>query len=242
MRNCNTVFSSPPGLGGWAGLASLLLLGPLFFLAFTVLAEEPQGQAPPSQEPIGFTADFVSTLIPQAREKSIFSGRIYASPPRIRFEPYRQEGNGSYNEIHLYDFERQQMRRVFLEDKIYFEVELNETSRLKAMQDGWIPWKDLPNTKRRKIRLKEDFANDHPSVLHLLERRIEIPRAKKPNFIFQEYSLFWEATDLKGLPVRIIYLLSDRTTVVLDYKNVKLEEPDPSLFEPPKGFRNLSPF
>ena len=226
---------------GWVGLADLLLLGSLFFLRSPVLAEEPQGQTP-SQEPIGFTADFVSTHIPQVREKSVMIGRIYALPPRIRFEPYGQEGDGSYNEVHLYDFERKQMRRVFLDDKIYFEVELNENSRLKAMQDGWIPWKDFPNTKRRKIRLKEDLANDHPSVLNLLERRLEIPRAKKSNLIYQEYSLFWEATDLKGLPVRIIYFLSDRTTVVVDFKNVKLENPDPSLFDPPNGFRNLSPF
>ena len=222
-------------------MASLLLLGSLLFLSSTVSPEDPQGQTP-SQESIGFIADYSSTKIPQAREKSVMSGSITASPPRVRFEPYSEEGNVSYHEVHLYDFERQQMRRVFLDDKIYFEAELNENSRIKAMRDGWIPWKDLPNTTRRKIRLKEDFANDHPSVLYLLELKVEIPRAKKSKLTFQEYSLLWEATDLKGLPVRIIYFLPDRTTVVVDYKNVKLEDPDPSLFEPPKGFRNLSPF
>jgi len=170
------------------------------------------------------------------------SGKIYTLPPRVRFEPRSEEEEEAYSEVQLYDFENQKMRRVFFDDKIFFQIELTEKNRFKAMQDGWIPWKDLPNTKRRKIKLKEDLANDHPSILYLQERKIEVPGDKKSSPILPEYSLIWEATHLKDLPVRIIYFLSNQRTVVVDYKNAKLADLEPTFFQPPEEFLNLSPF
>lgn len=234
MRNCNSAL--PP----------LLFSIALFFLPFSLVssiasAKDPLVQTSSSQV-FRFTADFMSTVILHNQDKAVMNGRIYSSPPLVRFEPHPEEGIGSYNEILLYDFERQKVRRVFLGDKIYFEDELTERNRLKAMQEGWIPWRDLPNTQRRKIKLKEDFVNDHPCVLYLLERKLEIPTGKKPSSIARQYSLFWEATDLNNLPVRIIYFLPEKSAVVVDYKDVKLEDPDPALFTTPEGFLNLSPF
>lgn len=195
-----------------------------------------------SQSVIGFTADFTSRVIFHDKEQTLMSGKIYTLPPRVRFEPRFEEEDEAYGEVQLYDFENQKMRRVFFDDKIFFQIELTERNRFKAMQDGWIPWKDLPNTKRRKIKLKEDLVNDQPCVLYLQERKIEAPADKKSSSIFLEYSLIWEATHLKDLPVRIIYFLSNQRTVVVDYKNARLSDMDPKFFQPPDEFLNLSPF
>jgi hypothetical protein len=203
-----------------------------------------QGSSPQisSQQAEGFTADFSSTLIFKDKAHTLSSGRIFASPPLVRFEPQPEEPDQAYNEVQLYDFEHQKMRRVFLDDRIYFQIELSEKARIKAMQEGWIPWKDFPMIKRRKIRLKEDVINDHPCTLYLQERRWEVPADKMAPAEFLEYSLVWEATSLKGLPVRIIYFLPNQRIVVIDYKNIKLANLDPPLFNPPDGFIDLSPF
>jgi hypothetical protein len=204
-------------------------------------AQEPPATAPPQQART-FTADFTSSLIFKDKSYTLLSGRIFASPPLVRFEPQPEEPDRDYNEVQLYDFEQQKMRRVFLDDRIYFQIELNEKARINAMQDGWIPWKDPPMIKRRRIRLKEDVVNDHPCILYLQERRLEAPADRKATARFLEYSLIWEAAHLNGLPVRIVYFLPNQRIVVVDYKNMKPADPNPSQFSPPEGFLDLSPY
>jgi len=236
MRNCSTAMICIRAVRFYLPPVCLVLL-----LSLKASAQEPS--APTSSRQAGeFTADFVSTLIFKDRSYTLLSGKIFASPPLVRFEPEPEEPDRVYNEVQLYDFDHQKMRRVFLDDRIYFQIELNEKARIKAMQDGWIPWKDLPMIKRRKIRLKEDVVNDHPCILYLQERRLEVPADKKAAAVSLEYSLVWEATHLNGLPVRIIYFLSNQRIVVADYKNMKLADLDPPLFNPPEGFLDLSPF
>jgi hypothetical protein len=48
----------------------------------------------------------------------------------------------------------------------------------------------------------------------------------------------WGATDLKGIPVRVD-LLSNGSVVTTTYQDIKLQTPDPALFQPPK---NCKPF
>ncbi|HXC61275.1 MAG TPA: hypothetical protein VNV63_01255, partial [Nitrospiria bacterium] len=57
-----------------------------------------------------------------------------------------------------------------------------------------------------------------------------------------EYILLWEATDLGNLPVRIVYTGPDYITKIVEYRNVRIEPVDASLFQPPKGFPSMSPF
>ncbi len=236
MLNCNTAMTCV-----WATRFYLPLICLVLLLSLNASGQEPSPPAS-SQQAEGFTADFSSTLIFKDKARTLLSGRIFASPPLVRFEPQPEEPDQAYNEIQLYDFEHQKMRRVFLDDRIYFQIELTEKARMKAMRDGWIPWKDIPTIKRRKIRLKEDFANDHPCILYLQERRLEVPADQKAPVVSLEYSLVWEATNLKGLPVRIIYFPPNQSIVVVDYQNMKLADLDPPLFNPPEGFLDLSPF
>ncbi|MCI0528144.1 MAG: hypothetical protein L0Y56_11965 [Nitrospira sp.] len=237
MLNCNTAMICVR-----AARFYLPLLCLVFWVALNASAQE---SSPPasSQQAAGFTAEFTSTLIFKDKGHTLLSGRIFASPPLVRFEPQPEEPDRAYNEVQLYDFEQKKMRRVFLDDRIYFQIELTEKARMKAMRDGWIPWKDLPTIKRRKIMLKKDFVNDHPCILYLQERRSEVPvDNQKTSVVSLEYSLVWEAIDLKGLPVRIIYFPPNQSIVVVDYKNMKLADLGPPLFNPPEGFLDLSPF
>ena len=236
MRNCERTLPSV-----WIPLAYFQLFCLLLLFSTNAYAQESSVQTV-TQPAMGFTADFTSRILFKNKEQTIVSGKIYTLPPRVRFEPRPAEEEETYNEVQLYDFEQQMERRVFLDDRIYFQVELTESARMKAMREGWIPWKDHPNTKRRKIKLKEDLVNDHPCILYLQERKIETPTDKKSSSIFVEYNLIWEATNLQGLPVRIIYFLSNQRTVVVDYKDAKLAEMEPTFFQPPEGFLNLSPF
>jgi hypothetical protein len=222
-------------------LACFQLFCLLLLLPRDVFPQESSVQTTP-QPGTGFTADFTSKMIFNNKEQTILSGKLYTLPPRVRFEPHSEEEDEAYGEVQLYDFEDQKMRRVFFDDKIFFQIDLTERNRFKAMLEGWIPWKDLPNTKRRKIKLKEDLVNGHPCILYLQERKIEAPADKKSSFTFLEYSLIWEAADLKELPVRVIYFLPNQRTVVVDYKNARLSDMDPTFFQPPEGFLNLSPF
>ncbi|GEM_PF-1595384 len=236
MPNCNTAMICVRAVRFY-----LLLICLVFLVSLNASAQESSPSAS-SQQTGEFTADFTSTLIFKDKGYTLLSGRIFASPPLVRFEPQPEEPDRAYNEVQLYDFEHQKMRRVFLDDRIYFQIELNEKARMKAMRDGWIPWKDLQTIKRRKIMLKEDFVNNHPCILYLQERRSEVPADKKTSVVSLEYSLVWEAINLKGLPVRIIYFPPNQSIVVVDYKNMKLADLSPPLFNPPEGFLDLSPF
>jgi hypothetical protein len=233
MRNCRVALLR-------FRFASLLFFY-VIFLSSSVLAQAvPAETAPPVA--LDFTADYIFTIIFGDKEKSVTHGKIYVSPPRIRVEPHPEKGGSGYSEYLLYEFKERKMQRIFPKERIYFETDITERNWLKAMRDGWIPWEDFPKIERRKIKLKEDMANGHPCILYLQERKAEIPRGKEAPLIQKEYILRWEATDLKNLPVRVVYFLQPGNTVIVDYNNVKVEEFILSFFAPPEGFLNLSPF
>lgn len=189
------------------------------------------------------TAELLSTTYFQGHVTGTSKGKIYLSASRIRFEPVADEDSEGYNELFLYDFKQKAMRRVFPDDRIYFEIALSERSRFKAMRDGWIPWEDSPEVKRRWIRLKEDFMNGHPCTLELLERTMQVPAGKKGKTRrLSDYSLYWKAQDLNNQPVRIVYFLPSQSVVIVDYRDARWETADPKLFRPPEGFLSLSPF
>ena len=216
---------------------------PLFFLLLCPALSVPSASAQDLPEGISFSADFLSTSIRRDQVSDVVKGRVYISPPSVRLEPEAHETSKGYKEIFLYDFDEKKQRRVFLDDQIYFETPISEKSFFKAMQEGWIPWEDAPDIKRRWIRLKEDFMHGHPCVLELLERSAEVPTGKDDDTtrVFS-YSLYWKATDLNHLPVRIVYFPRNQRVVIVDYSDIKVGKTDAALFLPPEGFLNLNPF
>ncbi len=222
------------------------LLFPAIFFVLTASAlaqDEPVEVKTPSTKEV-IRADYLATSLFHNRITDIREGEIYLFNKKVRFEPKAENGTTGYQNVFLYNFKENKMRRIFPQDKIFFEIDLSEKTRIKAMRDGWIPWKDFPEVERRWIKLKEDVVNGQACVLELLERRVEVKskkKRKKPQFLY-DYSLYWKATDLDGLPVRIVYFLRGGTVVIVNYNDIKTEEMDASLFLPPENFVSLSPF
>jgi len=87
----------------------------------------------------------------------------------------------------------------------------------------------IPNPIKEKSDIGEETINGHPCV--------------KCKVIIQEGGgttewTTWEATDLNRFPIRAEYPAGGKT-IKFEYTNVKLEKPDPSLFEPPKGCKKF---
>ena len=49
--------------------------------------------------------------------------------------------------------------------------------------------------------------------------------------------LVWSALELNGFPVKIV---EEKNGTVVEYQNIRLGPPDPSLFEVPSGYRKMS--
>ncbi len=189
-----------------------------------------------------FTADFVSSIFVEDRRIPQQRARVHVAAPSVRVELAPEESDRAYNEIILYDFGQKKMRRIFLDDRIYFEHSISSALVEKAMLEGWIPWEDFPNIKRQSIKLKEDVVNGHPCRLMLHERVLTVSGVKGEERRIRSYHLRWEASDLNFLPVRIIYFMNDGGGVMVEYENIRAGRPDPVLFQTPEGFLHLSPF
>jgi hypothetical protein len=96
---------------------------------------------------------------------------------------------------------------------------------LRSPKAGETP---APNPIKEKSDIGEETINGHPCI--------------KCKVITQEGGTIewttWEATDLNRFPIRAEYF--DRGKIMrLEFTDVKLEKPDSSLFEPPKGCKKL---
>jgi hypothetical protein len=87
----------------------------------------------------------------------------------------------------------------------------------------------IPNPIKGKSDIGEETVDGHPCI--------------KCKVIIQEGGsatewTTWEATDLNRFPIRVEYPAGGKIRK-FEYTNIKLEKPDPSLFELPKGCRKV---
>lgn len=182
---------------------------------------------------VGLTADLNTIVVDTAGNEKVSVVRIYRLGKLVRYEPKVN----NIEEVNIYDFDLLKEIRVIYSDKIFFERKINRSFLLKAERDGfYMPVN--PNVTIDRIRLKEDKFDDHPAILYLVVKTLK----KDGKNLIKEYSLVWEATDMNDIPIKIVYPQSDRSTVIVEYRNAKLEKLDPLLFQPPPDFLNLSPF
>lgn len=80
--------------------------------------------------------------------------------------------------------------------------------------------------KLDRKELGKETVDGHPTVKHKVTVTDHTGKA-------QEMTV-WNATDLKDFPIKI-EAVDEGTKVVMTYKNIKLQKPDDSLFEAPKG-------
>lgn len=181
---------------------------------------------------VGLVANLNITTINRAGKESASEAKVYKLGKLVRIEPK----GSNIGEVNLYDFEHLMELRVIYSDKIFFERRISRNFLLRAERDGFYKPVD-PDITIDKIRLKEDRFDNHPTILYLVVRSLKIG-----GNVAKDYSMVWEATDLENIPVRIVYPLLGFSTVIVEYRNVAFEKLDPSLFQPPPEFLNLSPF
>ena len=97
---------------------------------------------------------------------------------------------------------------------------------LRSPQSAATP---TPNPIKEKSDIGEETIDGHPCI--------------KCKVVIQEGGgttewTTWEATDLNRFPIRAEYPAGGKI-MKFEYTNVKLEKPDPSLFEPPKGCKKF---
>lgn len=182
---------------------------------------------------VGLIANLRMTSINRAGKESVSEAKIYKLGKLVRYEPQ----GSNLGEVNIYDFEHLMELRVIYSDKIFFERRINRNFLLRAERDGFYKPVD-PDITIDKFRLKEDRFDNHPTILYLVVRSLKTGEKN----ITKDYSMVWEATDLGNIPVRIVYPTLGFSTVIVEYMNASLERLDPSLFQPPPEFLNLSPF
>ncbi len=155
---------------------------------------------------------------------------------RVRLDPEKASPEG-YEEHTLYDFEKNRLLRIFPQDRIYFEAALSPFTRQHAIREGWIDRERDRDARWRSIFLKDDTFEGYDCAIYLVERAPGGAGGRRPT----EYSLVWEAKQL-GRAIRVVYPQGAGTTVIVEYRNPKVEPGDPKLFDPPEGYLNLSPF
>lgn len=181
----------------------------------------------------GLSADVYTTTINKAGKESISEAKIYRLGKRLRIES-KESRTG---EVSIYDFDLLKEMRVVPQDRVFFERRITRSFLIKAEREGlYMPVN--PNIKINRIRLKEDRTDNHPTVLYLVVRSMKTGEKT----VARDYSMVWEATDLGNIPIKIVYPMSDFSTVIVEYRNVTMDKLDPSLFLPPPDFLSLSPF
>ena len=209
-----------------------IALASMLFVAVAAAEEPPV--SPPVVEPFpDLSADIQFTAIDRNGHTSVTTAHIYRSGKLIRYE-YRQ---ADPIEVVIMDFGTLKEYRIYAEDKIYFETSFASRLSRKAQQEGLIRLEENPDIIQNRIVLREDSLEGHPSDIVLLIRTV-----KDRKEFGTEYTLRWEARDLRGQPLRVAYHRDNLALAIVDFQNLKLGPVDPALFQPPPGFVSMTPF
>lgn len=220
------------------------------------IGSDRQGQdRPPAESPesntglIGMNAHLRIILQDRFGRLSSSEHKLYKAGMQVRIEPLKAgpssaSGGSGEEDVYLYDYVNRKQYRVIPSDKIYFETTLSQSGLAEAQRGGLMPLEEYPNVVVEKFKLSETTFDGHPCRLYLQVRSLMATEGskQKKKRLAVEYTLLWEATDLGNLPVRIVYTAPDYITKIIEYRNVRIEPVDASLFQPPTGFPSLSPF
>lgn len=210
------------------GIVFAVLLWPSFSAA-----EAPSAPPPAVESLPDLTADLQSTFIDRNGHTSVTTAHIYRSGRLVRYEHTQTDPP----EVWIMDYGQMKEYRIYAGDKIYFETPFASRLSYKAHREGLIRLEGNPAIIENRIVLRGDTIEGHPCDIVLLIRTI-----KGRNELGADYTLLWEARDLKRQPIRVAYHETNNTLFILDLRAVKLEPVDPVLLQPPQGFAGMSPF
>jgi hypothetical protein len=196
-------------------------------------AEEPPA-SPSAVEPFSdLSADLQTTAIDRNGHTSVTTVHIYRSGKLIRYE-HRQTDPP---EVFIMDFGTFKEYRIYAGDKIYFETPFANRLLGKAQREGLIRMEENPDIIQNRIVLRDDTIEGYLCDIVLLIRTV-----KNKKEFGADYTLRWEARDLKRQPLRVAYYQANFTLAIVDFRNLKLEPVDPALLQPPPGFVSMNPY
>jgi hypothetical protein len=194
------------------------------------------------------TSDFTSMAI-RGRVTQNFTGTLKRHGRKVYFEESSSSsGPIGYNEYFIYDLENNMLYRLLRDEQVYFKSPLSLEQRVEAIRKGWVPaegslkFRNVEITLSSKdIPLRPDIMDKHPVELDLREVTAEIPAiGAVPARNTKYYSLVWIDPTF-NIPVKISYAVNFSHQIV-QYHNVVEQAIDPSLFDIPKDYLDLTPY
>jgi hypothetical protein len=215
---------------------------------------QPSEPAAPSQPPQPLPAypDLTSDYTSMSILKSVvqnFTGKIKRHGRKIYLEEQStSSGPIGYNEYFIYDLEKNFLYRILRDEQVYFESELSIDQRVEAIRKGWVPAEGIFTFNTVNITLsshdtllRPDIVDKRSVELRLREITAEIPAiGTVAARTIKYYSFVWVDPNL-SLPVKISYSVN-LTHSVVEYHNIVSESVDPSLFDIPKDYADLTPY
>lgn len=215
------------------------------------IAVEPIVPPAPTEQLPAFP-DISGSFTSQAILKTVvqnFTGTLKRHGRKIYLEEQStSSGPVGYNEYFIYDLDRNRLYRFLRDEQVYFESTLSLNQRVDAIRKGWVPaegvftYRDIKATLSSKdIPLRPDVMDKRTVELNLREVTTEIPAiGAAPARTIKYYSFVWLDPSL-NLPVKIAYSVN-YTNLIVEYHNITEEPSDPSLFEIPKDYVDLTPY
>ena len=197
-------------------------------------SEEGEEQPEPLPDPFpDMTANVRTTLLDPKGHSSTTIVKVYRTGNIVRYE----HNDIDPPEVSIMNYEENKDYRIYDKDEMYFETDISVRIIAKAQRNGLIPLQGIKGLTKETIFLREALVDGHPCDIVL-----RIRYAKDRRELGTEYTLVWEARDMKRQPIRVAYYQINLSLVIVEYSDIKLTPIDPDLIKPPPEYMSLSPF
>jgi len=186
-------------------------------------AEAPAPAAP--APPPGMQARVTVTDI-AGDEVTRHSFAYYKLGNQVRMEP-DESGDPRFTPETLYDYDERFSYRNLADDVITFAYRISLQERVLAQVEGFMTTPPEEPVYRLEVNPKVTF-DGHPCTLVL---------AGFPSLDGRIHALHWvwEAQDLDGLPVKVVFPRGDGSIEIVEYREATAAPFDPALVSVPEG-------
>jgi hypothetical protein len=211
---------------GWGGLAQPVPAPPPAPAA-------PAAAAPaPVREPPFLTARVVMTVLrDDGTDIRTFAVRKHGN--RVRVDPGKVSDTRFTAET-LFDYDRRESYRNLAGDKITFSYRIGARDRVLAQVEGLMTTPADEPVYRLEINPDLDF-DGHPCTLVLAGFPSPIGRIHALRWV-------WEARDLDGQPVKVVFPQGDGSILIVEYRDASGAPFDPALVSVPADRPVMSGF
>ncbi len=177
----------------------------------------PEAEAEP-KPPLFLTATVRVTEVREGKDDRIKTFALRKHDNKVRIET-EEAIAATFAPQTWYDYDAAESYRLVAADDILFSYHVPVVDRVTALMHGYLTPPE--NEPVYRLEINKELAHDgHPATLALLA--IPTPSG------LQGYRWVWEAADLDGLVVKIVYGLANGTVVIIEYLDADLTPFDPA--------------